>query len=203
MEIERPIAIYIRVSTRKQELENQRLAIGKWLELHGLSWNDVDYYFEEVESGAKDTRPQFRKLWSLVKENKVKSIVVYEISRLTRNQRTMINFLYDTAEHSITIYSIRESYLSQWLKDPKGRTIITGLLSILYDLERQMISERTKAGLERARREGKHIGRPPKLTPEQIQFVKYLRSLGVSWSEIARRLGVHVTTLKRAIKKYG
>lgn len=197
--VERPIAVYIRVSTRKQDLETQKIAIENWLSVHGLTWQDVEYKFEDVESGAEDERPGFQELWRLVKSRQVRSIVVYEVSRLSRRQKTLIDFLYDCVESGVTIYSIRESYLSDWLREPKSRTIIVGLLSILYDLERQMISERTRAGLERAKAEGKHVGRPRKEIDLKRLKELYERGYPIAW--IARELGVSTSTIKRRLKE--
>ena len=197
--VEKPICVYMRVSTEKQDLENQRIAVENWLKLHGLSWRDVDYRLEDVESGAEDNRPGFQELWRLVKNRQVRSIIVYEISRLSRKQRTLINFLYDCVESDITIYSIRESYLSEWLKEPKSRAIIVGLLSILYDLERQLISERTRAGLERAKAEGKQIGRPRK--DIDVRKLKELYEKGYPLKWIAKELGVSASTVKRRMKE--
>ena len=201
--VERPIAVYVRVSTRKQEAENQLIAIGEWLKARGLSWGDVDYRFEDVETGKEDRRPGFQELWRLVRGDRIKSIVVFEVSRLSRRQRTLIDFLYDCVEKGVMIYSVKESYLTDWLRDPKGRTIIVGLLSILYDLERQLISERTKAGLERARREGKKIGGQYKLSGREQKELLRLRREGVPVARIARRLGVSRATVYRYLKRLG
>jgi len=79
------------------------------------------------------------------------------------------------------------------------RPIVIAMLSTLYELERQMISERTKAGLERAKREGKHVGRPPKLSAKEQKKIMELYSLGVPIARIARQLGVSRSTVKRYI----
>lgn len=120
-------------------------------------------------------------------------------SRLSRRQKTLIDFLYDCVEADITIYSIKESYFSEWLRDPRARTIIIGLLSILYDLERQLISERTKAGIEKARAMGKRVGRPRKEI--DMGKVKELFAKGYPLSWVARELGVSVSTIKRRLRE--
>ena len=201
--VPRPVAVYVRVSTRRQETENQLIAIREWLEAHGVDWDSVEYRFEDVETGREDARPGFQELWRLVREGRVRSIVVFEVSRLSRRQRTLINFLYDSIDRGVTIYSVKESYLSDWLRDPKGRTIIVGLLSILYDLERQLISERTKAGLERARREGKKIGRRFKLSKSEQKELLRLYKEGVPIRKIARRFGVSRQTVYNYLKRMG
>jgi DNA invertase Pin-like site-specific DNA recombinase len=198
--LERPLAVYLRVSTRKQETENQSIAIEGWLSSRGLSWGDVDYRLEDVESGTEDQRSGFQELWRLVKEGRVHGVLVFEISRLSRRQRTLIDFLYDCVERGITVYSVKESYLAEWLREPRARAIVVGLLSILYDLERQMISDRTKAGLERARMQGKVVGRPRKQVDRRE--VDKLLKLGVPRTKIARMLGVSPRTLKRRIVEW-
>jgi len=201
VEIERPLAVYVRISTQKQDLETQRLAIENWLKARGLSWLDVDHYFEEVESGREDLRPQFQELWRLVREGKVRSVVIYELSRLSRRMRTLVNFLYDCAERGVAVYSVREAFLSEWMRDPRARTIIVGLLGILYELERQFISERTRAGLAKARAQGKHIGRRPKLSERDILLLKRMVEEGVPVARMARRLGVSRQTVYRYLHK--
>ncbi|RLE85041.1 MAG: hypothetical protein DRJ67_09545 [Thermoprotei archaeon] len=201
--IEKPLAVYLRVSTEKQDLETQKLAIENWLRSRGLSWLDVDYYLEEVESGREDMRPNFRQLWDLVKEGKVRSIVVYELSRLSRRMRTLVDFLYDCSERGIAVYSVRESYFNEWMRDPRARAIIVGLLGILYELERQFISERTKAGLARARAQGKHIGKKPKLSERDILLMRRMLEEGVPIARIARRLGVARSTIYRYMARLG
>jgi len=203
MTIKRPIAVYVRVSTKKQETENQVLAIKEWLKSRGLSWDSVEYKFEDIETGAEDKRPAFQELWKLVKEGKIGSIVVFELSRLSRKQRTLINFLYDSIEKGVDIYSIKESYLNEWIKDPKGRTIIVGLLSILYDLERQLISERTKAGLQRAKAQGKHIGRKFKLSRKDIHELIRLYREGVPIKRIAEKFGISRQTVYNYLRREG
>ncbi|MGC8556194.1 MAG: recombinase family protein, partial [Conexivisphaera sp.] len=128
-------------------------------------------------------------------------VLVFEISRLSRRQRTLIDFLYDCVVSGVTVYSVKESYLADWLREPRARAIVVGLLSILYDLERQMISERTKAGIERARLQGKVVGRPRK--PVDRREAEKLLRLGVPRSKVARMLGVSPRTLRRRILEWG
>ncbi|MGC8970031.1 MAG: helix-turn-helix domain-containing protein, partial [Conexivisphaera sp.] len=90
--------------------------------------------------------------------------------------------------------------LAEWLREPRARAIVVGLLSILYDLERQMISDRTKAGLERARMQGKVVGRPRKQVDRRE--VDKLLKLGVPRTKIAKMLGVSPRTLKRRIVEW-
>jgi len=74
------------------------------------------------------------------------------------------------------------------------------MFATLYELERKMISERTRAGMQRAKLQGKHVGRRPKLS-EDLKRVKELLSLGVSKKRIAELLGVSRTALYKYLKK--
>jgi len=161
----RPVVAYLRVSTEKQDLESQWAVIEAWAR---TSRATIDERLLEEESGAEDKRPVFQELWQRVKERKVGTIVVAELSRLSRRMRTLVNFLYDCVESGVYIVSIREGWLEEALRNDITRPLVIAMLSTLYELERKMISERTKAGLERARRQGKRIGGRPKLSEKQV-----------------------------------
>jgi DNA invertase Pin-like site-specific DNA recombinase len=181
-----------------QELDSQRVVINDWAARNGVV---IDEWLAEVASGSEDERPVFRDLWRRVEEKKIGTIVVAELSRLSRRMRTLINFLYDCVDNDVHLISIREGWLSDAMKNPITRPVVVSMISTLYELERVMISERTKAGLQRARLSGKRLGRPPKLKPEHLlEAIKMYRQ-GVSMSEIARRLGVDRSTLYRSLKK--
>jgi len=77
------------------------------------------------------------------------------------------------------------------------------MFATLYELERKMISERTKAGMQRAKAAGKHVGRKPELTEEDLKRVRKLLSLGVPKKRIAELIGVSRTTLYRYLRKMG
>ena len=196
-EYERPIAVYVRVSTEKQELDNQLVLIESWLKARGLQ---ADYRFiEQPMSGSEDERPQFLALWEKIDKGEIKTLVVAELSRLSRRMPSLVNFLYKCVEKDVTVVSLREEWLANALKNKMFRPIVIAMLSTLYELERQMISERTKAGLERAKREGKHVGRPQKLSAKEQKKIMELYSMGVPISRIASQLGVSRSTVKRYI----
>ena len=162
----RPVVAYLRVSTEKQDLESQWITIEAWAASRGVT---IDERILEIESGAEDQRPRFRELWDRVKQGKVGTVVVAELSRLSRRMRTLVNFLYDCFDNNVMVVSVREGWLEEALRNDIVRPIIIAVFSSLYELERKMISERTKAGLERARKEGKQIGRRPKLSEREVK----------------------------------
>jgi DNA invertase Pin-like site-specific DNA recombinase len=83
---------------------------------------------------------------------------------------------------------------------PEGRMLF-GMLAVLAEFERELISERTKAGMKAARKRGARIGRPPKLNPRQITIAKKKIASGHSRVQVARRLGVSVGTLRAGITR--
>jgi len=193
-----PVVAYLRVSTEKQDLESQWMAIAEWAKSRGVA---ISERVEETESGAEDARPKFRELWERVRERRVGTIVVAELSRLSRRMRTLVDFLYDCVENDIIVVSVREGWLEESLQNKLMRPIVVGMLSTLYELERTIISERTKSGLQRAKAQGKKVGRPRKIDEKALQQIIKMRNAGLSVTEIARRLGVHRDTIYKNLKR--
>lgn len=198
-QFKRPIVAYLRVSTDKQDLSSQLMTIEAWANTHKVSI-DERLVEEEAISGKEDQRPRFQELWRMVKEKRVGTIVVAELSRLSRRMRTLVNFLYDCFENDVYVISIREGWIEEAMRNEIIRPIIISVFASLYELERKMISERTKAGLERARRMGKKIGRQRKLTTKQVnEMIKAYRE-GIPIAKLARRYGVSRSTIYRYLK---
>ena len=198
----RPIVAYMRVSTGKQELESQWMTIESWARARGVTI-DERIVEEEPISGAEDQRPRFLELWQRVKERRIGTIVVAELSRLSRRMRTLVNFLYDCFDNTVMIVSIREGWLEEALKNEVTRPIVIAVFSTLYELERKLISERTKAGLARARAQGKRIGGQFKLNEKQQKELIELYRLGVPITQLAKRYGVSRTTIYRYLERAG
>jgi len=196
----RPIVAYIRVSTEMQDLETQRLLIERWAQSKGVT---IDEWYYEIESGAVTERREFQRLWQRVKEGRVGTVVVVELSRLARNMRTLVDFVYEALERGVHIVSIREQWVEDALRNELTRPIFLGVFGVLYELERKMISERTKAGMERAKAQGKHVGRPPALSERDIAMLIEMYKAGVPVSRIARRLGIARGTVYDYLRKLG
>jgi len=138
-----------------------------------------------------------------VREKKVGTIVVAELSRLSRRMRTLVNFLYDCFDNNVMIISIREGWLEEALRNEVVRPIIIAMFSTLYELERKLISERTKAGLARAKSQGKKIGGQFKLSDKEVKELIRLYKEGVPVKRLAERFGVSRATVYRYLIRGG
>jgi len=164
------IAVYVRVSTDKQELKNQLEPLLKYAERQNY---EVYKVYKDIGSG-KDTnnRAEFNKMMIEAHQRKFDGILVWSLDRLTREGLyKTINLLEHLAKIGISIISYTEPYINT--TDELIRNIMLAILSTLAKAERIKISERTKAGLQRAISEGKHVGRPK--VPNKV--VKKINSL--------------------------
>jgi DNA invertase Pin-like site-specific DNA recombinase len=192
------VVAYLRVSTERQDLEAQWAAIEALCRSKGIA---VDERLTEVASGGEDERPVFKQLWERVRRGEVGTVVVAEVSRLSRRMRTLVDFLYDCVERGVVVASAREEWLTRALQDDLTRPIVVSMLATLYELERKLISERTRAGMARARAAGKRVGRPRALTERDVREALRLVRRGVPKAKVARMLGVHRDTLRKYLKE--
>ncbi len=193
---------YIRVSTDKQTTETQRFEILKFADAHKLS---IDQWIEETVSGTK--KVQERKLGLLLPILQVQDVlIVTEISRLGRSLMEVMGFLHTLMEREVTVYTIKEGYT---LGNNLNSKVLAFAFSLSAEIERAMISQRTKEALARKRSEGKRLGRPKgalskttKLTGKDA-VIKELLAKRVGISAIARILGVHRLTVAHYIRSRG
>ncbi len=191
---------YIRVSTGKQTLENQRLEIRKYCKNHGL--RNVAF-IQETVSGTK--KPEKRKLGNLLESVCEGDIVVIaEISRLGRSLIMILNVLQMFLEKGVQVRAIKERYE---LGDNIQSKVLAFAFGLSAEIERQLISDRTKAGLARALKSGKKLGRPKGKCPARYKLtgkggvIRRARADGKTKSEIARGLGVTWVTLDKYMTK--
>lgn len=191
---------YIRVSTETQTVENQKIVIEKWTQARGLV---IDEWIAETISGTKAL--QKRKLGSLVsKVQPQDTIIITELSRLGRSMIMILNILQTLLENNIKVYAIKENYE---LGDNIQSKVLAFAFGLSAEIERQLISERTKAGLERARIQGKRIGRQKGVSPKKYKltgkedYIKQELSRGRSKNSLSKELGVTWITLARFIKR--
>lgn len=177
---------YSRVSTADQTTDSQRHAIEE-------RYNIDRWYSDEDTSGSVRAldRPGFASLFEYVREGD--TVVVYAIDRLGRDTVDVLTTVEALQGKGVTIVSHREGFD---LGTPMGKAMLT-MLSAVAELERNNIKERQRAGLERAKAEGRKLGRPVAADPAEV--ARWRHSHGASIRETAEHFGIGVSTVKRAI----
>ena len=192
---------YIRVSTDAQNTENQRMEIQRFCDAAGLR---VDCWIEDIISGTKD--PRQRKLGKIIMENcKAGDLIVCtELSRLGRSLLMIMNTLNFFLERRVQVWTIKDNYR---LSDDITSKVISFAFGLAAEIERQLISQRTKVALERARKQGVRVGRKKgqksaryKLSAFDSYLTEAIRS-GRSKRSIARELGVAWDTVNNHLKR--
>ncbi len=189
---------YIRVSTDKQDLENQKFEILKYANTNKLG--NVEF-IEETVSGRKSWKE--RELGKLVRElQKGDVLIVAELSRLGRSMLEIMELLSILLRKGVELHVVKNN---QVLKDDLHSKVFAMAFSIAAEIERELISQRTREALARRKAEGKKLGRPKgsfssKLDQYRDQIDEFL-SKGVSVSSIAKIIGVPYSTLWSYLKR--
>ena len=190
---------YIRVSTDKQTVNNQRYEISQYCEKNCLS---VNRWIEEVISGTR--RIDERKLGKLIKKMKKDDILICsELSRLGRNLLMIMGILNECMNRSIQVWTIKDNYR---LGNDINSKVLAFAFGLSSEIERNLISQRTKEALARKRAEGMTLGRPKgskskkkKLSGRESEILGLINKR-LPKSKIARILGVNRLTLVEFIK---
>jgi DNA invertase Pin-like site-specific DNA recombinase len=184
------IAIYARVSTTDQSTGSQLLDLRKYVSDRG--WQIYREFVDEGISGTKDSRPALDQLMDDAKKRRFDIVLVWRFDRFARSTRHLINALEEFKNLGIDFVSFQENIDTS---SPLGSAIFT-IISAVAQLERDIIAERVKAGLRRAKENGKKLGRPR--VAVDATRVALLRNQGRSWAEISKQLGIGKGTAQRA-----
>lgn len=188
---------YLRVSTDEQTVLNQKLAIEKWSEDN--DYKILDFFEDSAVSGKIPAidRPAFKEMLNLVRSDRVDSVIVYELSRVGRTFWETLDAIKSIEKYSPLIScSPKEIFLQT--TDPSIRKLMIGILTWVAEREREMLIQRTKDGMVRAKMAGKNIGRPKKTLDKDI-LIKML-SQNIPRNKIAKNLGISKATLYNQIR---
>ena len=191
-------AIYLRVSTDRQTTANQRAPLLALCAARG--WADP-LVVEEVESGAK-RRPALDALCERAARGEIGAIVCWAIDRLGRTRCESAERLRQLAHVGCRAVSYRES----WLDQPAGpmRDLLIQIVAWVAEEERARLIDRTRAGLDRARAQGKTLGRPRTVDPVVLATaVAAVAAGGRSVRSVAKAYGIGEGTLRRALPGFG
>ncbi|MFK4952465.1 master DNA invertase Mpi family serine-type recombinase [Lactococcus garvieae] len=192
---------YIRVSTDKQTVENQRFEITEFAKTRGLV---VENWTSETVSGSKKANE--RLLGDLLEQlTKDDTLIISELSRLGRNLLQIMSMLNYLMENEITLLTVKEGYE---LGNNINSKVLAFAFSLSAEIERNLISQRTKEALARKKAEGIILGRPKglakiqtyKLYEHQTEILR-LRESGLSFQKIAVKYGVNRATVTKFIKR--
>ncbi len=186
------VAIYARVSTDGQSTENQLRELRAVVERNG--WEVTREYVDHGISGAKgrDQRPELDALLKASVRREFDLVMAWSVDRLGRSLQHLVEFLSEVHSKGIDLYLHQQGIDTT---TPAGKAMFQ-MLGVFSEFERSMIKERVRAGLERAKANGKKLGRP-KVKPEIEQAIRDSRKQGTGIKKTARLLGTSVSVVQR------
>jgi DNA invertase Pin-like site-specific DNA recombinase len=185
-------AIYARVSTGDQHLETQLLDLREMAKLRGC---EIVHEYTDIISGSKAKRPGLDQLMADARRHRFDVVLVVAFDRIARNVRHFLDVLDELNQLGIEFVSKRENIDTS---GPLGRAMLT-IVGAISELERSLIVERVRAGMRRAKLEGRRIGRAP-LDIDRVQVVADRRA-GMSLTEVAKKYHVSRATVCRLVNE--
>ncbi|MGB8060503.1 MAG: recombinase family protein [Candidatus Sulfotelmatobacter sp.] len=183
--------LYARVSTNKQETDNQLTQLREFARV--LGWHVVAEYIDYV-TGKHSDRTEFQRMFQDASRRRFDVLLFWSLDRLSREGAL------ETLQHlnRLTGYGVQWRSLTEQYLDSTGmfREAVISILAVVAKQERIRLSERTKAGLERARKQGKVLGRPR--AEVDASEIRALRARGLSWGAISRNTGLARATCQKA-----
>lgn len=199
------IALYLRVSTSEQTTANQLCDLNAWASARGYLVAGI--YEDAGISGAngRDKRPQFDRLLKAAARREFDIVAAWSVDRLGRSLQSLVETLAELSAINVDLYLHQQALDTT---TPSGRAMF-GMLSVFSQFEREMIVERVRCGMVRARREGtrsgRAIGRPP-MRADSIALVRSLLLQGATVRSVATQTNVSVgsvATVRRTLRDSG
>jgi DNA invertase Pin-like site-specific DNA recombinase len=194
MKKQKRVAIYTRVSTQDQSTKAQEKELREYTTNRG--WAITQHYSDTI-SGAKESRPGLDQLMADCKKRKADVVLVWKFDRFARSVPHLLRALETFEELGVEFVSLSEQIDTS---TAAGKMIYT-VLGAVSALERSLIAERVRLGIQNARREGKQLGRPPirKLTKEEVKRVRADRATGkFSLRQLATRYRTSLWAMQTA-----
>lgn len=188
------VALYVRVSTDAQSVDNQLRELRATAKRHG--WSIVEVFKDEAISGAKgrDKRPAFDAMLKAAVRKEFDLIAAWSVDRLGRSLIDLVDFLGEIHSKRVDLYLHQQGIDTT---TPAGKALFQ-MCGVFAEFERSMIQERVRAGLAVARAKGKILGRPR--VPQEIEAkVRALRASGTGLVKIGKTLGIGTGTVQRIV----
>ena len=187
------VALYARVSTEDQELQQQVTSCRLFCEYKGY---EVARVFSEKVSGAKAKRPQYLELVKELRQMQYGGVVVFRLDRLGRNSRELALLIDELENKGIKVLSVNESFDTS---TAMGRAM-RELIYVFAQLEREQISEATTQRLAAVKLAGKRLGQNP-LSEFQVNKIKGLVTLGLNCRKIASQMHLSKSTAYNVVRQ--
>jgi DNA invertase Pin-like site-specific DNA recombinase len=191
------VALYIRVSTTEQSFAGQESELREYATNRG--WEVTKTYADKI-SGVQDSRPALNELMADARKRKVDIILVWKFDRFARSVSHLLSALETFRSVGVEFASISEQIDTS---SPAGKLVFT-ILGAVSELEKSLITERVRMGIQQARRKGVRLGRPPLriLSSNELEKVRRDRATGkFSLRALAKRHGISVWAAQRAVSK--
>lgn len=195
------VVAYLRVSTNKQHLENQQQEIKKFAAHRGLH---IDKWYHDVVSGKVSSND--RKLGDLLESlHEGDCLIVTEVSRLSRTLIDIMNIINTCIQRKIVLHSTKEGYT---FENNLNSKILGFAFGLVAEIERNLISIRTREALAVRKAEGKKLGRPQGSCPQLNVLIQNkekvieLMDNSVSYKKIAKKYKVSIYTVNRFVKQH-
>jgi DNA invertase Pin-like site-specific DNA recombinase len=184
-------ACYLRVSTDTQSTDNQRPELVQMAT--GRGWSVARWYVDEAVSGRAAVCPAFDEMMADAKRGRFRVLLIWSLDRFGRNMHRTIGDVLELDRLGVQVVSAKEAWLDQ---QGPARSLLLAVLSWVAEQEAVRLSERVKAGLQRARLQGR-IGGRPRVLGSLIDSALARVARGESVTAAARRAGIHAATLRR------
>lgn len=194
------VALYVRVSTDGQTVQNQLGELRQVADRHG--WEIVQTYADEGVSGTKgrEGRPEFDKLLKAIARREVDMVAAWSVDRLGRSLRDLVSLLSDLQAKGVDLFLLQQGLDTS---TPSGRAMFQ-MLGVFSEFEAAMIRDRVRSGVARAKRQGTKSGRAigrPKVSLEKEVAIKAALKDKLGFVKIGKKLGVGTGTVSRIAAK--
>lgn len=190
------VALYVRVSTDGQTVQNQLGELRQVADRHG--WEIVQTYADEGISGTKgrEGRPEFDKLLKAIARREIDMVAAWSVDRLGRSLPHLVSFLNDLQAKGVDLFLLQQGLDTS---TPSGRAMFQ-MLGVFSEFEAAMIRDRVRTGVARAKRNGTKSGRPigrPKITHQKETAIIAAIKNKIGFVRIGKMLGVGTGTVSR------
>lgn len=190
------VALYARVSTSDQDCSQQLRDLREYAAARG--WTVQGEYVDNGHSGAKDTRPALNRLMAAARTRKIDAIITWKIDRWGRSMPHFVASVQELRSLGVRFIAVTQA-IDTDESNPAAKLMLN-MLAAFSEFERELIVERTRAGLARARREGRIGGRPALVLNRER--IARLDEEGYTMREIGEEMGISAASVCRILKAY-